>query len=445
MIGTDKLVVEDSMSGLAPNGGQQAGDGGANEHGRAFLRDLAARLEARAGPIAAEVAHHVDGSSGAGPPNAELVADTQAFVRAVAQSLRSGRRRSDPAMLECWQAFGRRQAANDVALTRLIETLDVQAETVIESLVAEWSTLPAAGRTVEAYLMSTTLALAAARLATVTEAYLDTCLQRRSGRRSATERHLAAVVTVADDSIAYAPGTGLPTAPGYTVVAVVLADSGWSLSDESRARLARQVESSPLAVTTGARWATVGRFGVLVVPMTAGGTSGHRAVEMLCAEVGEHVPDARLRVAIAGPHPGLAGVRHGFELARRTLEAAERLGWRGVSSPDDVLLPALLVSAPDVAAELAELVLPLTLDDRSTRHLAETLRLYLATGLSVEATSRALGVSPSTVRARVGRTERLLGGPIGDRTALLQLGLLACDLGLTGSVVVTDDDRPGPP
>ena len=428
------------MPGFVADGGQQAGDGGTNEHGRALLRDLAARLEARAGPIAAKVAHHIERSSGAGSANAEIVADTQAFVCAVAQSLRSGRRRSDPALLECWQAFGRREAVDDVALSRLIETLDRQAGTVIESLVAEWSTLPPAGRTVEAYLMSTTLALAAARMATVTEAYLDTCLQRRSGWRSAAERHLAAVVTADDDSITSVPGVGLPSAPGYTVVAVVLAGSDWSVSAGSRARLARQVESSPMAVMTSALWAMVGRFGVLVVPMTDGGTSGHLAVEMVCAEVGEHVPDARLRVAIAGPHPGLAGVRHGFELARRTLEAAERLGWRGVSRPEDVLLPALLVSAPDVAAELAELVLPITLDDHSTRHLAETLRQYLASGLSVDATSRALGVNPTTVRARVGRTERLLGGgPIGDRTAVLHLGLLAYDLGLTGSVVLTDD------
>lgn len=432
------------MSGRSPNGGQQAGGGRANEHGSALLRDLAARLEARATPIAAEVAYLSDRSSGPATSTTDLVADTHAFVCAVAQSLRSGRRRSDPALLERWRAFGRRTAADDVALPRLIETLDLQAQTVIESLVAEWSTFSTAGRTVECYLMSTTLALAAARIATVTESYLDTCLQRRSGRRSATERHLTEIVTTNGESPAYTPGPVLPAAPGYTVVAVVLSDSDWSVSDESRARLAQQVESSPTTVATGALWATVGRLGVLVVPMTDG-TSGHLAVDMLCAEVGEHIPDARLRVAIAGPHTGLAGVRHGFELARRTLDAAERLGWRGVVRPDDVLLPALLVSAPDVAAELAEVVLPLVLEDRTTLHLVDTLRQYVAVGLSVDATARALGLHPATVQARLGRIERVLGGRIGDRTAVLQLGLLACDLGLAGSVVATDDTRRDPP
>ena len=114
-------------------------------------------------------------------------------------------------------------------------------------------------------------------------------------------------------------------------------------------------------------------------------------------------------------------------------------------SPTDVLLPALLVSAPDVAAELAELVAPLTLDGRSAPDLVQTLRQLLATGLSVDATSSALGVHPSTVRARLGRIERLLGGRIGEQTAVLQLGLMACDLGLAGSVVVTDDRRRDPP
>ena len=293
------------MSRLAPNGAQQAGDGGATGHGRALLGDLAARLDARAAPVAAEVACVFGRSSGPATASAELVADTQAFVRAVAESLRSGRRRCDPALLERWRAFGRRQAAADMALARLIETLDLQARTVIESLVAEWSTLSPAGRTIEAYLMSTTLALVAARLGAVTEAYLDTCLQRASGRRSATERHLAEVVSDDDvlDPMPYPPGTGLRTAPRYSVVAVVLADADWSVSAESRARLARQVESSSTTVTTGARWATVGRFGVLVVPMKGDGTARHAAVEMLCAEVGEHIPDARLRVAVAGPMP----------------------------------------------------------------------------------------------------------------------------------------------
>ena len=332
-----------------------------------------------------------------------------------------------------------------MALSRLIETLDIQAEAIIRSLVAEWSALSPAGRTVEAYLMSTTLALAAARPSAVTEAYLDACLQRRTGRRSATERHLAEVVATDDDSTGYAPGVGLRIAPDYTVAAVVLADGSWSVGEESRARLARQVESSLCTAATGGLWATVGGLGVLVVPVTDDGGSASIAVEMLCAEVGEHIPDSRLRVAVTGPHAGLAGVRHGFELARRTVEAAERLGWHGVVRPGDVLLPALLVSAPDVAATLAEPVLPLTSDGRSTRHLVDTLRQYLATGLSVEATSRALGVHPSTVRTRLGRVERLLGGRVATRATVLQLGLLACDLGLSGSVVATDDRCPEAP
>jgi DNA-binding PucR family transcriptional regulator len=166
---------------------------------------------------------------------------------------------------------------------------------------------------------------------------------------------------------------------------------------------------------------------------------------MVCAAAGDHIPDARLRLACSGPHRGRAGVRHGFELTRRTLEAAERLNWRGVVRPDDVLLPALLVSAPDVARELVDLVQPVVCDRRSARDLAGTLRTYLETGLSVQATSRSSGLHPSAVRARLGRVERLLGGRVADRATALHLAVLASDLGFAGaSVVATDDDGVDP-
>ena len=94
------------MSWLAPNGGQQVADGGSVDLGRSVLDDLATRLEARAATIAGDVVHLVVGSPASGPAHAtaELVADTEGFVGAVAQSLRSGRRRSDPALVERWRA-----------------------------------------------------------------------------------------------------------------------------------------------------------------------------------------------------------------------------------------------------------------------------------------------------------------------------------------------------
>ena len=159
--------------------------------------DLATRLEARAAPIAGDVVHLVVGSPASGPAHAtaELVADTEGLrgcrrpvVAERATSLRSG------VVGTLAGPRSTRERLTDVALSQMIETLDIQAEAIVRCLVAEWSTLSPAGRTVEAYLMSTTLALAAARLSAVTEAYLETCLQRRTGRRSATERHLAEVV-----------------------------------------------------------------------------------------------------------------------------------------------------------------------------------------------------------------------------------------------------------
>ena len=119
--------VEDSMSRLAPNGAQQAGDGGRPGMGVLSLTTWRPgwTLGPRPSPPRSRVV--IGRSSGPATASAELVADTQAFVRAVAESLRSGRRRCDPALLERWRAFGRRQAAADMALSRLIETLDLQA------------------------------------------------------------------------------------------------------------------------------------------------------------------------------------------------------------------------------------------------------------------------------------------------------------------------------
>ncbi len=440
------------MAGLVPEGGVVPRDGGLRQRGHALLDDLAARFEARAERIAADVASALMGGfSASATTRDELVRDTQAFVYAIANCLRRAGRRVDPLLLERWRALGRRGAAENVSLSRLVEALEVEAEIVIAALVEEWSTLSPAGRTIEAYLMCTTMALTAQRLAAVTEAYLDTCLQRRSGRRWATEQQVAELMTpeltpaermekVVDDCTSCLPGVGFLAASAYMVVAVVLTDSDWSVGDESLARLARQVESSSTAL-----WAKVGRLGVLIVPVTDDDASaGHDAVEMLCAVAGDHIPDARLLMASTGPHPGPAGVQHGFELVRCTLEVAERLGWRGVLRPGDVLVPALLVSAPHVAGELADLVRPLTSDGHSERGLVGTLRQHLASGLSVEATSRALGVHPSTVRARLGRVERLVGGRVADQATALHLACLASDLGLGGgSVVATDDTGRG--
>ena len=199
--------------------------------------------------------------------------------------------------------------------------------------------------------------------------------------------------------------------PATSVVAVVLADSDWSVSDESRARLARQVESSSTTVTTGARWATVGRFGVLVVPMTGDGTRGHAAVEMLCAEVGEHIPDARLRVAVGGAtcRPGRRATR--LRTGPRHARSGRAAGVAGRREPGRRPAPR----PPGVGARRRRRAGRA----RGSPHPGRSLRAstssgrcvsYLATGLSVEATSRALGVHPSTVRARLGRIERLLGG-----------------------------------
>ena len=434
------------MAGLAPNGGQQAGDWGTNAHGRALLCDLAARLEARAAPIAAEVADLVGRSSGPAGPTAELV-DTHAFVCAVAQSLRSGRRRSDPALLERWRAFGRRKAADEEALSRLIETLDLQAEMVIESLVAEWSTLSAAGRTVEAYLMSTTMALAATRMATVTEAYLDTCLQRRSGRRSAGDatpgrgggrrRRLDRVCTRSrstDGARVHRRGRR----PGR--LGVVCRRRGPRPPGASGRVLADDRDDGCVCGRRSAASASSS------CPMTDDGTSGHVAVDMLCAEAGEHIPDARLRVAIAGPHAGQAGVTPRLRTGPAHARGCRAAGMARRGEPGRRPAPG----PPGVGARRRRRAGRAWWFPSPSRIAppATWWRRCVSTWRPVcrwTRPPRPLACTRARCGRRLGRIERLLGGRIGDRAAVLQLGLLACDLGLAGSVVVTDDTRRDPP
>jgi hypothetical protein len=419
--------------------GRTADDDGERQ-ATAPLDELAARIERRAARVADEISPLADRVDDPSALQADLLGEAQAFLVAVADSLRTGRGRADRALVERWRSLGRRSAGEGLGLSGLLATLRARHQVVVGCVVAECWGLPPTARTIETFLVSTTMALAAEGVMVIAEAYVDARLTHGSTARAATGD-----TTITPALVRHLTEAGLRPAPVYAVVALLLASSDWSVGAASKRRLALEIESSPTIVAAGAVWRTVGRIGVLVVPVTGDCGRCEAVLDTVCSVASGHVPSGRLLVAYTGPQRGPTGPRGAFELARRMLDAAERLGERGVVRLDDLLLPTLLVSAPDVARPLAELLGRIDASGRAGS-LAGTLRQYLACGLSVNAAARALCIHPNTLRDRLRRVERILGRPVAGQAALLQLALLARDLGLgPGSVVATDDHRSSVP
>ncbi|WP_141013186.1 PucR family transcriptional regulator [Nocardioides sambongensis] len=141
-------------------------------------------------------------------------------------------------------------------------------------------------------------------------------------------------------------------------------------------------------------------------------------VATVLAEAGAHL-------AVGMPARGLAGFRSSHLEAR----AVERLGLAARRSPallsyPDVELLCLVADAPElvhrmVGRELGDLASP----DRNVALVRETVLAHLEGGLNVEATAERMFVHKNTIRYRLARAEELLGHPLAERVALLELAL----------------------
>ncbi|SDK72675.1 DNA-binding transcriptional regulator, PucR family [Nocardioides sp. YR527] len=134
---------------------------------------------------------------------------------------------------------------------------------------------------------------------------------------------------------------------------------------------------------------------------------------------------AGAQVSIGSPARGIAGFRTSHDEAR----AAQRL-CLGATRPtslvryDDVDLLCLVGEQNGlldrfVVREVGALIGP----DRNLTLIRETLLVFLSTGLNYTATASRLFVHKNTVRYRLARAEELLGRPLTERSAHLELAL----------------------
>jgi DNA-binding PucR family transcriptional regulator len=111
-----------------------------------------------------------------------------------------------------------------------------------------------------------------------------------------------------------------------------------------------------------------------------------------------------------------------FAHASRALQTALAFGESGAFSLADLSIrPAILSDAPLGDAFAARHLAPLAQLGRLGTELEATLRAFLAHGLRIEDTARALHVHPNTLRHRLRRYEQATGASLRDPHALVEL------------------------
>ena len=228
-----------------------------------------------------------------------------------------------------------------------------------------------------------------------------------------------------------AHAAGLVQAAEYRALVLPLEQESRRSDDDLMNEFARQMErlNAP-----GSVWGTFGGLGGVILPSSIDvrGLAGQ-----LCDALVEVFDTDRVVVAVGASKEGPAALKDALDDAIRVLTLARRRGLKGTVAGDDVVVPALLASAPNIAEELSQMLGPLASEDlRSRGELVHTLRTYLAEGLSVHRTAQTLVVHRNTVRSRLKRIESLLGGDISTLKLPLELALLATDLDVPG-----DGDR----
>lgn len=142
------------------------------------------------------------------------------------------------------------------------------------------------------------------------------------------------------------------------------------------------------------------------------------------AQLHDRLDAAGIRIAVGGPAPGVAGFRTSHEEARAAHQlAAGAPATAPIVDYRDVELLTLAAGREQllrrmVARELGDLLGA----DKNLAQLRDTVLAYLTTR-NVEAAAERLFVHKNTVRYRVARAEELLGHPITERAAHLELAL----------------------
>jgi PucR C-terminal helix-turn-helix domain len=114
-----------------------------------------------------------------------------------------------------------------------------------------------------------------------------------------------------------------------------------------------------------------------------------------------------------GPPSELSGVAASFALAGRALETARAFGLEGVVSIDDVSLRAAVLAEDHLGERLVARYLgPLHELGEFGATLEQTVREYLARGMRIDDSAKALIIHPNTLRHRLDRFQQLTGADL---------------------------------
>jgi hypothetical protein len=159
-------------------------------------------------------------------------------------------------------------------------------------------------------------------------------------------------------------------------------------------------------------------------PVWAGWLGGSQAIE--AAEAVRVLGDLDPRgvvVTFGEPAEGLAGWRFSHLQAKAALAVAARRG-QAVARYADVAIEAAALRDDLLARSLRELYLePLEGVRDGGKVARETLRAYFKAERNISSTAAALGVDRRTVRNRIRAIEKLIGRPLGEAAADMEIAL----------------------
>lgn len=257
----------------------------------------------------------------------------------------------------------------------------------------------------------------------------DLLVQSRTARRMDSIRELLAGSTVHTDAVS--------TSLGYPLRRHHTAAVGWTTTPELQGRPGRQVSASLAA------WTTEHFPGqVLIVP-----TGSHGAWAWLATS---SEPDPRalphdvlphgMGVAVGTTGYGPEGFRRSHEEAMLTQRIVRARGdATGVFLYDDLELAALLgTNQTGMAALVRRELRALVADEPAMEKLRDTLLAFYTANQQLAPAAAVLGVHKNTVRYRLQQAEDVLGHPLGERRAKVELALHCIkvhglDMSLSGS------------
>jgi DNA-binding PucR family transcriptional regulator len=172
--------------------------------------------------------------------------------------------------------------------------------------------------------------------------------------------------------------------------------------------------------------AALGSGRPLIVPLGGRTVAAWVAPGAARSPVDPRGPRSAIRVAVGGRGSGLDGFRVGHAEAMEARRVAElsRSPGGSVTFYRDIAMVALASVDEHQARDfVAEELGPLLGDDEASAVLARTLLAFLEEGMSARRAARRLEVHENTVANRIRAAEELLGRPVGERAAELDLAL----------------------